>query len=266
MNQQKLLSNLENILTKILAGAEAMNEDEKNSCFSDINQLIPALLKSSILKDNPETLFLLEQILRLPRTNGLAEGLTGALDKEAFFELGTYLLNSLNPKKKEIRRLIFSWLDLLRQPPFLIRIYDEKRWPELTAKLVRESNLNFAELFKMRVLEYEDKTLFKIFEGIVTKEFSWKQTAARINRFAKGLAAAAMEGRSEPHKIAFLLENSIDMACLDLACLTHGIVNIMIPANSVPSQIEFIIKQSKAGIILLNDDKQLAMPFSASAV
>jgi len=44
---------------------------------------------------------------------------------------------------------------------------------------------------------------------------------------------------------------------LDLACLTGGIVNIMIPANSIPEHIYFILNQTGASVIFLSDGKQL---------
>ena len=54
------------------------------------------------------------------------------------------------------------------------------------------------------------------------------------------------------------MENSLHMVLLDMACLSTGIVNIMIPANSVPSQIEFILNQTGAQVLLVSNDKQLA--------
>jgi long-chain acyl-CoA synthetase len=48
------------------------------------------------------------------------------------------------------------------------------------------------------------------------------------------------------------------MALLDLACLTGGIVNVMIPGNSVNEHIRFILKQSKASVLIAHDEKQLS--------
>src|SRR5690606_30013978 len=53
-------------------------------------------------------------------------------------------------------------------------------------------------------------------------------------------------------------ENSIDMVMLDLACLTSGVVNVMIPANSVPEHISYILNQSKSAILFADDEKQLS--------
>ena len=48
------------------------------------------------------------------------------------------------------------------------------------------------------------------------------------------------------------------MVMLDLACLTSGIINAMIPANSVSEHISFILNQTKAPILFTDDEKQLA--------
>ncbi|MCH7773623.1 MAG: AMP-binding protein, partial [Bacteroidetes bacterium] len=48
------------------------------------------------------------------------------------------------------------------------------------------------------------------------------------------------------------------MPLLDLACLTYGMVNIMIPANSVTAHISFILNQTKSPLLILHDEKQLA--------
>ena len=48
------------------------------------------------------------------------------------------------------------------------------------------------------------------------------------------------------------------MALLDLACLTGGIVNVMIPGNSVTEHIRFILQQSKATVLIAHDEKQLS--------
>ncbi len=53
------------------------------------------------------------------------------------------------------------------------------------------------------------------------------------------------------------MENELSMAVLDLACLTNGIVNIMIPANSVPQHLVYILNQTEAPIIIVSDEKQL---------
>jgi len=48
------------------------------------------------------------------------------------------------------------------------------------------------------------------------------------------------------------------MPLLDLACLTTGIVNVMIPANSVTDHIKFMLNQTQSPLLIVHDEKQLA--------
>ena len=66
------------------------------------------------------------------------------------------------------------------------------------------------------------------------------------------------EPQSDKPRVAFLMENSLTMALLDLACLNSGIINVMIPANSVPQHISFILNQTQCDYILVSNEKQLA--------
>ena len=43
------------------------------------------------------------------------------------------------------------------------------------------------------------------------------------------------------------------MVLFDLACLTGGIVNVMIPANSVPFHIEYILEKTKPAVLMVSD-------------
>jgi len=54
-------------------------------------------------------------------------------------------------------------------------------------------------------------------------------------------------------KIAFLTTNSLDMVLYDLACLTTGIVNVMIPTNSVPSHIDYILNKTEPSVLVVSD-------------
>ncbi|MBT8380956.1 MAG: AMP-binding protein, partial [Ignavibacteria bacterium] len=83
---------------------------------------------------------------------------------------------------------------------------------------------------------------------------------AIVKKYQQALFSELAQASSANNKskIAFLLDNCIEMALLDLACLTGGIENVMIPANSVTEHIRFILKQSEASILIVHDEKQLS--------
>jgi long-subunit acyl-CoA synthetase (AMP-forming) len=195
--------------------------------------------------------------------------LSHRLEKEGFFNFGSFLLkNASNKKIKDtdnLRTAIHHYLNFFRQSTFLKKIYDEKRWESLIHQLIRVSNFNLAKLFEQRVNEYGRKTLFKIIRGNNIENYKWQKVSDEIILLRKSLIFLTGSVRKQNNKVAFLLENSLQMAFLDLACLTSGVVNIMIAANSVPQHIEFIMNQTKAGILLVANDKQLAKVKSVKA-
>ncbi|MCB0750184.1 MAG: AMP-binding protein, partial [Ignavibacteriae bacterium] len=66
-----------------------------------------------------------------------------------------------------------------------------------------------------------------------------------------------IENKNSKPRIAFLTENSLTMALMDFACLNSGTINVMIPANSVPQHISYIINQTECDYILVSNEKQL---------
>ncbi|MCL4279245.1 MAG: AMP-binding protein, partial [Ignavibacteriaceae bacterium] len=121
-------------------------------------------------------------------------------------------------------------------------------------ELIVKSNYTTKILFDQRLRDYGKKTLFKVINGNSVKEYSWETSVKIINSYRNSLYQII----TKEEKVAFLLENCLEMALLDLACLTGGIVNVMIPGNSVTEHIRFILQQSKASVLIAHDEKQLS--------
>ncbi|MFC2094185.1 GNAT family N-acetyltransferase, partial [Bacteroidota bacterium] len=102
------------------------------------------------------------------------------------------------------------------------------------------------------------KPLFKVIKGNTLDEVSWDNAKINVDDYARSFYSLIKDEEADSVKIAFLLENSPQMPLLDLACLTSGMVNIMIPANSVTAHISFILNQTKSPLLILHDEKQLA--------
>ena len=177
----------------------------------------------------------------------------GEVEKEVYFSFGTFLNKQLTEGRK-LETLTHEYLNLFRFPSLLRRIYEEKKWESLIQELILKSNYNTRILFNQRLRDYGKKTLFKVIDGSRVTEYSWEKSASIIQKYRQ--AFYSIMNREE--RIAFLLENSLEMALLDLACLTGGIVNVMIPGNSVTEHIRFILKQSKASVLITHNEKQLS--------
>ena len=163
-----------------------------------------------------------------------------------------------NQVNLNIDSITHNYLNLFRDSSFLQKIYDERRWDDLVHTLIVNSNYTFNVLFNQRVNQYKKKNLFRIIKDDKTIDFSWQKTSELVSDYQSSIKQILFEIESENKIVAFLLENSIEMVMLDLACLTFGIVNAMIPANSVSEHISYILNQTKAPILFADDEKQLA--------
>lgn len=172
-----------------------------------------------------------------------------------FFELGEALTKS----KSQDRKLLFNFLNLARSNALLKQIYQENKqnqWFDLCLNIIEKSNFNLGHLFHQRLEQYSSKTLFKQIQEKAVVEYSWLDIQEKVYAIARGIFSLATKNSTQG-PVAILSENSLEMVCLDLACLMTGIVNVLIPANSVPKSVAYILNHSKAQTIIVSTDKQL---------
>ncbi len=146
-------------------------------------------------------------------------------------------------------------LNLVKQTKILREIKENIFWQSAIPVLIRKSNFNLRALLKQRRIQYRHKTLYGIIKSKNIKKIFWDEAVTIIEKYGAGLLGVLSDKESI---VAFLSDNSPEMAMLDLACLSSGIKNVMIPANSVPQHISYIIKETGAEVIILSGEKQLA--------
>ena len=88
-----------------------------------------------------------------------------------------------------------------------------------------------------------------------TRAVSWRQAASRVERIARGLVALDPDG--EPAPVAILSENRLEMALVDLACLTDGLVDVMVPANATVEDVGYMLRHSRVRTAVVSDQRQL---------
>ncbi len=245
--------NFTQIAESLSAGISSFNDAALKELVENINDhlaLVSGENYSTVNFEEPEKLF------TLLVGNGFSEKFAELIEPDDFFNFGNFLINSKNDTPT-LKNVIHLYLDIFRRSELLVRIYNERRWDKLIEALIRKSNYRVRELFYQRSNFYKNKTLFNILEGEKVTPYSWKETEKNVERYASALKSLLSEFY-EDVKVAFLLENSLKMAWLDLACLTNGIVNIMIPGNAVAEHIEFILNQAEAKVIFVANENQLA--------
>lgn len=254
-----MINELVSLRDKLSAGKTAYDKNELDLLAVQFDSILNSVVNRVTNEIDNELVIQLNEIFHLILVSGFSRDFSKTLDKEVYFLFGAMLDKSLpsRPDNHEYKNLTYSYLDLFRFSSFLQKIYDEQRWNNLVAGLINKSNFNLFRLFHQRLEIYSDKTLFKIIRGNTEINFSWLSCAMLIDNYSSALIQNFYSINEENAKAAFLLENGIEMALLDIACLTSGIVNVMIPANSVREHIIYILNKTQASIIFIEDEKQL---------
>jgi long-chain acyl-CoA synthetase len=254
---RQINSTLAELNDKLLSGSAALEKNEIEDLLINIKNELKVVVKKQDIKDL-DSREIWESIFNGLLSSELANHFMEGIDKDIFYSFGEYLTSFSNQSDEKIILIIHNYLNLLRNSSFLQKIYDERRWDNLIHSLIVQSSYTFDVLFNQRVNQYKKKNLFRIIKDNKTIDYSWLKTSQIVSSYRLSINHILFEISSENRFIAILLENSLDMAMLDLACLTSGIVNVMIPANSVSQHIAYILNQTKAPILFADDEKQLA--------
>jgi long-subunit acyl-CoA synthetase (AMP-forming) len=256
MSLEIISEQLSNIRQNIFKGKAALEKGEIERTSQQINQLFSNGNNYSLINKDGNIEILLSVLVSLPSTR-LAELVLSELETEPLYNFSKYLIDT-GANDSKVYPIIHELLNLFRYSNWLQKISGEKKWEILIADLIEVSNYNFHSLFSQRVRDYSDKTLFKIIKGDRYEEYSWELVNKYVQKYSKGLRSCLQGLETEDMDVAFLMENSIDMAFLDMASLYGGIRNVMVPANSVSAHISFILNQTKVPIVIASNEKQLS--------
>lgn len=253
--------NLAKIKEQLFAGKAAIEPEQLSSFLSEFEEELNRVSEEDLLSKNEALLKNWEEIFAAVIPAQLASNIMKEIKPEIFYNFGQYLLKMFPDKSsspnKSLNAIVHFYLDLFRFSEFLIRVYEQKKWEILIHDLIVNSNFNINTLFKQRVDDYGNRTLFKVLHGSVENDYSWNTIWERTQEYAKSILKLFEEIKTDNQSVAILMENELCMASLDLACLSNGIVNIMIPANSVPQHLSYILNQTKAPLLIISDEKQL---------
>jgi long-subunit acyl-CoA synthetase (AMP-forming)/GNAT superfamily N-acetyltransferase len=153
---------------------------------------------------------------------------------------------------------IMELLDRMRRPALLKRIEPDQRnaWASRFLAGIEAAQLTVGGLFRQRVERYGSKVLFRFEREDRMSRLTWRRTGARVELIARALLA--LDGSDEPGPVAILSENRIEMALVDLACLTSGLFNVLVPANATDADVRYILKHSKARTVIVSSRRQLS--------
>lgn len=110
-----------------------------------------------------------------------------------------------------------------------------------------------AQMFLNTVAEHGSKTALMTKVGGQYQGFSYQEFGERVKNFALGLASL---GIKKGDRIALLSENRPEWAISDLAILSLGMINVPIYPSLIPKQIEYILNDSEAKVIITSKSDQ----------
>ncbi len=150
--------------------------------------------------------------------------------------------------RADSRDRVWALLDLVRRPSVLRHIEPGERdaWAARILAAIDGSAFTVGALFEQRVRAYGSRVLFQVSEAGGSRVLSWRLTASRVEALARGILALE-EGR--PARVAILSHNRIEAILVDLACLTTGIVDVIIPANATETDVGYMLRQSECDVV-----------------
>jgi long-subunit acyl-CoA synthetase (AMP-forming)/GNAT superfamily N-acetyltransferase len=160
-------------------------------------------------------------------------------------------------RRAPARRALLALLDRVRRHSFTSQLAPEAvdPWVQLVVRLVREADYGFGDMLRSRE-ETDPRTVAVRVLGPGACELTVADLSRRTRAIARGLLAL-VEG-DPGARVAILSENCLDAALCDVACLSNGIVDVPLPANAVPEQIAFMLRHSRARVLLASDEEQVA--------
>jgi long-chain acyl-CoA synthetase len=154
------------------------------------------------------------------------------------------------------RRALFALLDGTRRRGFTEALAQPliEPWLELLLPLIRRVDFTVGELLRSRE-ETDPKVVAIRTLGPDATDLTVTEVARRTRAIARGLLAIL--GDQPETRVAILSENGLEAALCDLACLTNGFVDFPLPANAVAEQVVYMLRHSRAQVLLASDEEQV---------
>jgi long-chain acyl-CoA synthetase len=112
---------------------------------------------------------------------------------------------------------------------------------------------NLVEMFFSNVEKQKDRTAYMYKDAGSYKPISFNEALEWVKKIAAGLIQLGIE---RGDKVAVLSENRFEWAFTDYAILSLGAINVPIYPSLLENQVEYILKDSKAKVIICSNREQ----------
>ena len=163
----------------------------------------------------------------------------------------------------DVRREIFAFLDLVRYPAVQKQfktLEQQNAWLEILLRLITAADFTVGQVFLQRAERYPEKTLFRVLRH-PTQEVTFARAREQVFAYARALLSCVSPNPNRC-QVAILSTNRLEMVYLDLACLLTGLVDVLIPANAVEGQIEYMLRRTEVELLFVADESLLARVLS----
>lgn len=117
------------------------------------------------------------------------------------------------------------------------------------------SDLTIPQMFHKTVQRHADRPAIGWMEGDRLVFLTYGELLARVREVRRGLASL---GVNRGDRVAILSENRVEWAITDLATQCLGAVNVAIYPTLPTAQVEYLVRDSAARVLVVSDSKQLA--------
>ncbi len=165
------------------------------------------------------------------------------------------LLNSFSNKKEQLQLLNF-FLNYSRKSPFLQILEtaeNRNKWAELVFKVIQKIDFSFLNLFEQRVNEHPSKTLFLEKTDNTYRKWTYHQIFA----YTQQIAAFIYKLKADKPRVAIFMQNSVESAAIDLACLSFDIFVTPFNVHLSSENLEYIFTLLDVDFILTDTKERL---------
>lgn len=178
-----------------------------------------------------------------------------AAEAEALLTSAERALAAGDATGDQARRLWHEFLAATGTPDFLERLPDEaarRRWADAAFAAIRRSDYSLETMLAQRVAAHPDRVLFSDPRDTTS---SWSY--AQVAWYTRSIAGALLQARPAP-RVAIFAENSVDVACTDLACLLHGFLVSPLNVHLDAETLAWIIERLQIDIVVTDSEERLA--------
>lgn len=148
-----------------------------------------------------------------------------------------------------------EWLRVTGKSKFLSSLLNNEsryRWADTAFRVIRQSNYSLHDLFKQRVNKYPDRILFQNRTGFPVESWTYSQIDGSVTE----IADVFNNTQSDPPRVALYVENCMQGACCDLACLFYGFLVSPLNIHFNKDQLIYIFDQLNINIAVTDTQER----------